>query len=46
MNRVQRIAFRLAAVAAIVFCFSVSEIKAQTQTPIIRLPPSRLLRFL
>jgi hypothetical protein len=33
MNRVQRVAFRLAAVAAIVFCFSVSAIQAQKQAP-------------
>ena len=33
MNRVQRVAFRLAAVAAIVLCFSVSAIQAQEQAP-------------
>ena len=33
MNRVHRIAFRLAGVAAIVLCFGVSVTHAQTQTP-------------
>jgi len=33
MNRVQRVAFRLAGMAAIVLCFSVSAVKAQKQTP-------------
>jgi hypothetical protein len=33
MNRVQRVAFRLAAVAAVVLCFSVSAIQAQEQAP-------------
>ncbi len=33
MNRVQRVAFRLAAVAAIILCFSVSAIQAQKQAP-------------
>jgi hypothetical protein len=33
MNRVQRVAFRLAGMAAIVLCFSVNAVKAQKQTP-------------
>jgi hypothetical protein len=33
MNRVQRVAFRLATVAAIVFCFSASAMRAQKQAP-------------
>jgi hypothetical protein len=33
MNRVQRVAFRLAAVAAIILCFGVSVIQAQKQAP-------------
>jgi len=33
MKRVQRVAFRLAAVAAIILCFSVSAIQAQKQAP-------------
>jgi hypothetical protein len=44
MNRVRRVALRLAAVAAIVLCFSVSAIQAQTQpaspTPAPAPPPS------
>jgi len=33
MNRVQRVAFRLAALAAIILCFGVSAIQAQKQAP-------------
>jgi hypothetical protein len=33
MNRVQRVSFRLAAVAAIILCFGVSAIRAQKQAP-------------
>lgn len=33
MNRVQRVAFRLAAVAAIILCSGVSAIQAQKQAP-------------
>src|ERR1700726_2113175 len=34
MNRVQRVAFRLASVAAISLCFSVSAIQGQTETTV------------